>query len=230
MLDYLDPEERRRKSQETYEDTHSLDHLIQSFDFNSKFNKLADAANGGGTGSGGGVPALTYKSGVGSSTLPGTAGANSSVLGSIGSFLGKNWLPLSGIASQLLGALFGPQGPSGYGGAVSPEATLTEALNATNGLGRVLQNNLAKGQSTPSAYVQPGPAPVNIPGLNFQIGGGFGMDPAFRDPSLLTRPGIDFMGMEPFGPQKTDPSLRSKSSGTPTGQSAIKRRSPGGGA
>lgn len=51
-----------------------------------------------------------------------------------------------------------------------------------------------------SSYVQPGPAPVQIQGIPFQIGGGLGVDPAMMDPSLLQGRSVQEMGIkdDPF--------------------------------
>lgn len=40
--------------------------------------------------------------------------------------------------------------------------------------------------STRSSYVQPGPSPISIPGVPFQIGAGRAVDPALSNPNLLS--------------------------------------------
>lgn len=234
MLAQWDPEEirRRRESGAGRPDEGKFDQLIQDWGFTDTFNRIANAEAPSARGAGGGVPIKTKPLSLNKPTLGsgipdlGQAATGSKVANGNG-FLGwlgrgSNALGLGGIAAQLLGALLGSNGPNPFTGAVAPEKVLGDALNSTNAMGRVLQNHLAKGQSTPSAYVQAGPAPVSVPGLPFQIGGGFGMDPALRDPSLLTRPGIDFGGEEVFGPKRRTPGTRSASDGEPSGQA--KRR------
>lgn len=66
--------------------------------------------------------------------------------------------------------------------ATNPITLLSQAMqginNAEVGLG-----NLPI--STRSSYVQPGPAPINIPGVPFSLGAGRAVDPALSNPSLL---------------------------------------------
>lgn len=123
------------------------------------------------------------------------------------SLLGKIFNPKTGIdpTALLLGGLSAAMGGGGNGqtgapnsfhkgvspGAaqlVDPIQSLYNAINASNNMGVGLNNRLQQGINLRSSYIQPGPAPVRIPGLNFQIGGGMGTDPAFKDPSLLNLP------------------------------------------
>lgn len=127
------------------------------------------------------------------------------LMGGIGKGLGKVFgkgskLDPTQMALGGLSALFGgDDGPpplnsfhkgvdSGAARLVDPIQALYNAINASNNLGVGLNNRLQQGVNLRSSYVQPGPAPVSIPGLGFQIGGGLGTDPAFKDPSLLNLP------------------------------------------
>lgn len=107
-------------------------------------------------------------------------------------------LALAGLASQGLGALVGggEQEMNPYRGAASAQTTLEDALRAIKGFGANLEQ---RGPARlRSAVVQPGPAPVQIKGLPFQLGGGLGVDPALRDQSLLSssfNPGTTFQGL-----------------------------------
>lgn len=68
---------------------------------------------------------------------------------------------------------------------VSPVQSMYNYMNSLNNFG-VSQNNAMRNGFTAGSSFVPAPAkPVNIPGLNFQIGGGLGTDPALKDPSLL---------------------------------------------
>lgn len=122
------------------------------------------------------------------------AGGGSGMLGGIGKFLGSKGGQFAlGSGMSLLGSLFGPEGfqrRESYTGSASPQATLEQALAAISGLGSRLEHRGPP--QLRSSMVPAPPAPVQIPGLGFQIGGGLGMDPALLDRSLLT--GRDTMG------------------------------------
>lgn len=77
-----------------------------------------------------------------------------------------------------------------------PRQALYQALAGTFRLGQGLSQR--RPTTLRSSYVQPGPAPVQVPGLGFQIGGGLGMDPALRDPSLLQQQDRGAMQFDPF--------------------------------
>jgi hypothetical protein len=83
----------------------------------------------------------------------------------------------------------------GTGTMSDPVDLLQRATSATHRLGAGLGNK--KAPRLRSSYVQAGPAPVTIGGL--QIGGGLGRDPALDDPSLLEGNSIsDVLGFDPF--------------------------------
>jgi hypothetical protein len=97
-------------------------------------------------------------------------------------------LAIGAIASNLLGGLFGsdPAERQSFkgGGITDPRRALEDALNAVRGFGAKLES---RGPTRlRSAYVQPGPRPVSIPGLGFQIGGGLGIDPALMNESVMS--------------------------------------------
>ncbi len=102
---------------------------------------------------------------------------------------GMNPLLIASIASSLFGGLFGgndgPQERKSYSGRVSPQNTLQDALDAIKSFGAGLEQ---RGPVQLRSAVVPGGGmePVRVPGLGIQIGGGLGMDPALKDPSLLT--------------------------------------------
>ena len=97
---------------------------------------------------------------------------------------GMDPLTIAAIASSLFGGLFGGsdvQEKQSFRGSAAPQKTLEGFLQALGGLGsRVEQQKPVQLRTT----VQRGPEPVRIPGLNFQIGGGLGMDPALDDPMM----------------------------------------------
>lgn len=79
------------------------------------------------------------------------------------------------------------------GTGADPVRTLTDSLSAIKNLSATIASH---GQpSLRQATVQDGPAPVTIPGIPFQIGGGFGSDPALKDPTMLDSKPI----ADPFG-------------------------------
>jgi hypothetical protein len=84
------------------------------------------------------------------------------------------------------------------GSSADPVQGLEEALRAIQRLGQGMQRR--PGVSMRSSFVQPGAAPVSIPGIPFQIGGGMGTDPALKDPSLLQASGRNQTAMQEFDP------------------------------
>jgi hypothetical protein len=95
------------------------------------------------------------------------------------------------LGSTLLGGLFGgndQQEMKPYTGNAAPQRTLEEALAAIKGFGANLER---RGPAQLRSAVMPPPTqPVRVPGLGIQIGGGLGMDPALKDPSMLTGRGL----------------------------------------
>lgn len=89
-----------------------------------------------------------------------------------------------------------------YTGEASPQNTLIREIESILSLGRGLTEKLSQPVSLRSSYVQPGPKPVSIAGLPFQIGGGLGIDPANFDKSLLSMPGLNGLmdGNNPMSP------------------------------
>jgi hypothetical protein len=127
------------------------------------------------------------------------------------------------IGSSLLGGLFGggdeQQKRVSYGnnpfkgnGGLSPVEVLRSQLEAIKSLSNGIQSR--PGVNLRSAVVQGRPAPVNIEGLPFQIGGGLGVDPALKDPSILQgqTPNIA-PGM--FAGSVEDPALKHRPGFTP---------------
>lgn len=157
-------------------------------------SSAATAATGGtaGTMFGQVVPGMTELTGPLSSSqwAPGAlanaagTGGGGAVKG-LGGIMGKlkGW----GIDPTMLGlgalSMFG--GDEGdnmqsfAGTSADPVQTLTSALNAIQNLSRSITS---QGPVRLRTAVQPGPVPVNIPGIPFQIGGGLGIDPALGDP------------------------------------------------
>lgn len=148
--------------------------------------------------------ALPSASGAASSA---GAGAGASSMAGFGKFFSKGLDPTS-LLMMGLSMFGGDEGQerrsfAGKSGA-DPIEALRQALAATNSLGQGLQS---RGPTRlRSSYVQKGPAPVQIPGLPFQIGGGLGVDPALADPSLLESAAMpDLGGNNPFGPRTAEP-------------------------
>lgn len=73
-------------------------------------------------------------------------------------------------------------------GAADPVDSLNYVLQAIQRIGAGLETRPAP--SLRSSVVPGGPAPISLPNIPFQIGGGMGMDPALRDPSLLQGQGL----------------------------------------
>lgn len=188
--------------------------------------KVASASKGI-TSMAGGIPSLGVSNGLPSGLL---AQAGNSAPGGFMGILAK--LKSAGIDPTALGlgtlSAFagGDEGPQhmqsfakGSGGQITnPTQALFNFLNGTNNFGMGINNLLQQGAHTPSSFVNsPGPAPVRIPGLNFQIGGGLATDPALKDPTLLNKPfeGDMYSSILPKGAQNN------------VGSSAVpKRRSP----
>lgn len=97
------------------------------------------------------------------------------------------------MGASLVGSLFGGDDSqkrrSFKGTDVDPVNTLRSQLDAIRKLSAQIESR--PGVNLRSAVVQGKPSPVNIEGLPFQIGGGLGVDPALKDPSLLQGLGLD---------------------------------------
>lgn len=88
-------------------------------------------------------------------------------------------------------------------GLADPKTALQQALSA---LYRTGQGLTERGPARlRSSVVSPPPAPVQIKGLPFQIGGGLGTDPALLDPSILSGTGRDMPDPRGGGAQTYDP-------------------------
>lgn len=134
--------------------------------------------------------------------LPALLGGGKGIGSLLGKLFGKGGIDptaaLFGGLGMLGGGDEGPQFKSfrGTGGQADPVDALHQAMSMLYRLGAGLENkppiNLR------SSYVQPGPAPVNIPGIPFQIGGGMGRDPAIDNPDLLSLGMGDMMAWQPF--------------------------------
>lgn len=116
-----------------------------------------------------------------------------------------------------------------YAQYVNPAASLANAMKMAYGLGDVITKQMGQGVQMKSAFAQPVRA-QSIQGLPFQIGGGFGIDPAFLDRSLLSTPGIEGLDeiMKPVqGEFQKGPSQGSYDDITknlPSGGNATRRR------
>lgn len=198
---------------------------------------LAGALSGGGaaassSAASSSIPSITATSGV-PAGLPGAVNmaGNSGILGSLGSaFKGKidpTALMLGGLSALSGGGDEGGDPRQSFHKGVSPAAgalvdpiqSLYNFLNATDRLGQFLNTRLSNGYNLRSSVVQPGPKPVSIPGLPFQIGGGFGTDPALLDPSLLMSQQVP--GSPAYSTVNTPPG-----SGGGSSPAAPRRRSP----
>jgi hypothetical protein len=105
------------------------------------------------------------------------------------------------------------------GANTDPKHSLNQALEAVLRTGQGLQGRGPV--RLRSSVVQPGPAPVQLKGIPFQIGGGLGRDPALADPSLLEgNRNASVMGMDPFQ------SLAKTTPGGAGPDRAAKRREP----
>lgn len=126
---------------------------------------------------------------------------------SAGLGLGSKSMPIgpgvylaAALGSTLLSGLFGgsdQQEMKPYTGSVAPQRSLEEAMQAIKGFG----NNLERRGPAQlrSAVMPPPPAkPIRIPGLDVQIGGGLGMDPALLDRSILSGRGMGAGTATPF--------------------------------
>lgn len=173
------------------------------------------AASGGAAGTTAGVAMPTAVSGL--TTLPGvatgipgavggagaagagTAGVGGAVAKAAGAATGggmggdmKKLLTMLGIQGgvDLLGSLFAPKPNSFAGGPADPEKVLTEQFAAikrlTDGLGKQMSGGYSAGPGLRA------PAPISLPNVPFQIGGGMSNDPAMRN---MTRPGLDISGI-----------------------------------
>ena len=133
-------------------------------------------------------------------------------LGGLGSLLGKGLGKVFGgdkpkvdpmMAAMLGLSAFGEDGPRGPqsfvqpGANTDPRQALNQALEAVLRVGQGMQGRGPV--QLRSSVVQPGPAPVQLKGLPFQIGGGLGRDPALADPSLLqSNRNASITAMDPF--------------------------------
>lgn len=144
----------------------------------------------------GGAGAMGWKEMLMSSLLGGKGGGTTAIL-------------------SALSMLGGPNGPESYSGTgiTDPVEALKTALTSTARLGQGMTERSPV--KLRSSYVQAPPAPVTIPGLPFQIGGGMGRDPALSDPSLL-------QSQDRGNPFKYDP-FQSQDS---TGSNGSKLRKP----
>jgi hypothetical protein len=158
-------------------------------------------AIGGMGGAGGGASAAA-------SGAPAAAAAPTAVAPTVAAGGGKGMfggLGLKGILSKVFGkggldpTMLAMMGLSAFGGDdeapgqrqsfrnpgsnIDPVQSREQAMEALLRMGQGLSEK--KGPRLRSSYVQPGPAPVQIKGLPFQIGGGLATDPAMMDPSLL---------------------------------------------
>lgn len=116
---------------------------------------------------------------------------------------------LSGLFGGLGAANSGQDRTSFAGTAVDPTDLMTEQANNLRGFGSALTKRLGEGISLPDAYVQDLPT-FTGGGLPQPIGLS-GRDPALKDPSRLSLPGIDLPDIF----QATPRAATSKAPGTP---------------
>lgn len=76
-----------------------------------------------------------------------------------------------------------------------PRESLHRALAATLRMGQGLTE---RGPVRLRTTFAPPPAPISVPGIGFQIGGGLASDPALKDPSLLEFSRGDPYKYDPF--------------------------------
>lgn len=164
-------------------------------------------------GAGGAAPEIATSTSPASVAAPTASGAVSgasgpaSTMSGFGKFFSKGLDPTS-LLMMGLGFLggddSGQQRQSFSGTSADPVQRLTAALDAIKQMGQGLQS---RGPTRlRSSYAQAPPAPVQIPGLPFQIGGGLGVDPALKDPSLLESPQPDLGNL--FGGATAQPRQR----------------------
>lgn len=166
------------------------------------FSAPSGIGMGGGTGASSAPDAfsgiLNDMSGV-AGAAGGTGAGSGGFLGTLGRILGMG----NGIIPKLaLGglSLLGGDEQDDFrkpftGQLTNPETNLNGLLSAIYRLGGALEQ--AQPPTLRSAVVPAGPAPVSFAGV--QIGGGLGMDPALRDPSLLQAQWTNPMNMfQPF--------------------------------
>lgn len=79
-------------------------------------------------------------------------------------------------------------------GPLDPRLLMAQGLGSLAEIGNAVQKRVAKPTTLRSAYVQP--LNMNIPGLPNMPQ--FAQDPAYRDRSLLTIPGLDILGGDLF--------------------------------
>jgi hypothetical protein len=176
----------------------------------------AGALSAAGVGAGGGAsPAASASPGL-HTAVPNTAAMGSQGVSQGASKMGfldtiKKWA-LGGAGGgggldptmMILGALSmlgGDGGPNSFKGTgADPVKAMEAQLSDIRSLGQGLQNR-GPAKLSRRSVVQPGPEPVNIPGLNFQIGGGLGKDLALEDPTLLEGPDTQFDGLFGAGTQ-----------------------------
>lgn len=148
------------------------------------------------------------------------AGGGSAMAGGASGIL-KGLIPDSKTLILSLLSLFGGGGPERQsfrdpGQMTDPKQALQQSLNGIYRLGQgVSEMGPVKLRSS---YVQGPPAPVTIPGLPFQIGGGMGRDPALDNPALL-----EAGGGNPF---KYDPFQSLSQAGSNGNAPGAKRRTP----
>lgn len=172
-------------------------------------------------GGGGGIPIPGFGGGpevINGIPAGSTVGTNVGIPGASG---GSGWASTLAKIFGKGGAVDGTSLALGLMGALSkqpdlfqPKAPYTGNASAQNSLESVLglTHNAIDGlTSAPPTHlhgvVPEGPGPVSVPGIPFQIGGGMGVDPALRDPSLLT---VDNSWLSKFKPAPAAPTSEPK--------------------
>jgi hypothetical protein len=125
---------------------------------------------------------------------------------------------------SLLGGDPGPQRMTSFvnpGHQTDPVQGLDTAIQAILRLGQGMTERPQT--TTRSSYAPQGPGPITIPGIPFQIGGGFPHDPAIDNPSLLVAQDRGLGKYDPF--QSLIPQKQQAVPSTPTPPS---RRKPNG--
>lgn len=125
-------------------------------------------------------------------TAKGTGGIGSKITGGLGKVFGGDKPMVDPMMAAMLGlSMIG--GDEGGGDSMRSFDAPGQITDPTQHMYQQLSSIYRLGQGLSeggpvrmrSSYVPAPPAPVNIEGIPFQIGGGLGVDPALKDPSLL---------------------------------------------
>lgn len=178
--DPFELERRNKRFEDSRYDPGNIDNLASNL-FPQIFENTVRKASGGS--GGGGMPMSLPGTSMPAPTVPGASTAGKLGMGFFSKGLDPTALLLGGLS--MLGG-----DPSPFQERTSFRGTGADPVKQMEGFHQAL---MGFGQSLAdrhpvrlrSSVVPQGPAPVSIPGVPFQIGGGLGVDPALRNPSLL---------------------------------------------